>query len=82
MVQRVPAEEAGDAWGLMPKVAESAGVDHFGGVDEVTDDLIVRVGGGHVRASRLSALVGVSGVNRSSQPVKIINQLVCQFENF
>ena len=50
MVQRVPAEEAGHARGLMPKVAESAGVDHFGGVDEVTDDLIVRVGRGHVRA--------------------------------
>lgn len=50
MVQRVPAEEAGHARGLMPKVAESAGVDHLSGVDEVTDDLIVRVGRGHVRA--------------------------------
>ena len=70
-----------DARGAVGDVKESAGVDHLSGVNEVTDNLIVRGGRIDVRASGVGAVFGVFGINRLSQPVKITDQVVCHLED-
>ena len=70
-----------DARGVVGDFEQSAGVDHLSGVNEVTDNLIVRVDRVDVRACGVGALFGVFGIDRLSQPVKITDQVVCHLED-
>jgi len=82
VTERVFVEVTADARGVLGEIEESAGVQHLSGVDEVTDNLIISVGGLEVRATRLNTLLGVFRVNLPSKLVEIVNDRICQFGNF